>query len=219
VSCSSRDLRWQGYAAATAAAYAKELLSVIPGNLVVTSITAIPKAPYQRPRQGRIFCDRCNDYPEGFRGAHDLGRHQDRSHRDQVRKWVCVEPANSVIRPVNPLSKCKAYSQQKKNYGTYFNAAAHLRRAHFKPKARGRGECPKVEDKSEKRGGKGGDGWPLMSELKLWMKEVYEHVDVGQQQEPEEDEDDEEGNGFSGSSEIDDFSASGIRGSIGFMAV
>jgi nucleoside phosphorylase len=32
---SHKNKRWQGYAAATAAAYAKELLSVIPGNLVV----------------------------------------------------------------------------------------------------------------------------------------------------------------------------------------
>ena len=32
---------WQGYAAATAAAYAKELLSVIPGNLVFSTHTAV----------------------------------------------------------------------------------------------------------------------------------------------------------------------------------
>ena len=37
---SHKNKRWQGYAAATAAAYAKELLSVIPGNLLVSTRTA-----------------------------------------------------------------------------------------------------------------------------------------------------------------------------------
>src|SRR6202046_1602242 len=38
---SHKNQRWQGYAAATAAAYAKGLLSVIPGNLVVSPHTAV----------------------------------------------------------------------------------------------------------------------------------------------------------------------------------
>jgi hypothetical protein len=38
---SHKNKRWQGYAAATAAAYAKELLSVIPGNLLVSTRTAV----------------------------------------------------------------------------------------------------------------------------------------------------------------------------------
>jgi hypothetical protein len=38
---SHKNKRWQGYAAATAAAYAKELLSVIPGNQLVSTRTAI----------------------------------------------------------------------------------------------------------------------------------------------------------------------------------
>jgi len=37
---SHKNKQWQGYAAATAAAYAKELLSVIPGNLLVNTPTA-----------------------------------------------------------------------------------------------------------------------------------------------------------------------------------
>jgi WD40 repeat protein len=41
--------QWQGYAAATAAAYAKELLSVVSGNLVANTRTAVEttKTPYQ----------------------------------------------------------------------------------------------------------------------------------------------------------------------------
>ena len=38
---SHKNKLWQGYAAATAAAYAKELLSVIPWNLVASARTAV----------------------------------------------------------------------------------------------------------------------------------------------------------------------------------
>lgn len=46
---SHKNKQWQGYAAAAAAAYAKELLSVVPGNLVVSTRTAIEttKTSYQ----------------------------------------------------------------------------------------------------------------------------------------------------------------------------
>ncbi|EHK97035.1 hypothetical protein M7I_7173 [Glarea lozoyensis 74030] len=93
-----------------------------------------------------------------------------------VKKWVCIEPSgNGHPKPELPLSKCKACGQQRKKYGAYYNAAAHLRRTHFKPKAKGRGKNSKVDD-GEKRGGKGGGDWPPMSELKHWMKEVEEAV-------------------------------------------
>lgn len=162
-------------------------------------VAQISKTPYQRPKHARVYCDLCKEYPEGFRGPHELGRHEDRQHKEQVKKWVCIEPAdgivNSQFQPVNPMSKCKACSQHKKKYGAYYNAAAHLRRAHFKPKARGRSKCTKVEDKSEKRGGKAGGDWPPMFELKRWMKEVEEHVSESQQQEVDEEEDDDDCNG------------------------
>ncbi len=167
------------------------------------AVTAITKAPYQRPKHDRVFCDICAEYPDGFRGQHELGRHRDRQHKNKVKKWVCVEPSDGVInhpyRPVNTLSSCKACSQQKKKYGAYYNAAAHLRRAHFKPKQRGHGKSAKVEEKTEKRGGKGGGDWPPMSELKRWMKEVYENISESQQQDADEEEEED----------IDDDSCSG----------
>jgi len=80
--------------------------------------------------------------------------------------------------PVVPLSRCKACQQQRKKYGAYYNAGAHLRRAHFVPKPKGRGKTkPATTTEVESRGGKGGGDWPPMEELKCWMKEVEELVE------------------------------------------
>jgi len=136
------------------------------------------KTTYQRPKHDRVYCKQCDSHQEGFRGEHELRRHVDREHKTLVKKWVCEEPKDGLNhpKPVLPLSRCKACHQQKKKYGAYYNAAAHLRRAHFKPKKPQRTKSnTKVED-GEKRGGKGGGDWPPMSELKYWMKEVEEQV-------------------------------------------
>lgn len=151
-------------------------------------VAQISKTPYQRPKHERLYCDLCNDR-EGFRGAHELGRHKDRQHKHLVKKWVCIEPVDGVkdeFRPINSLAKCKACNQQNKKYGAYYNAAAHLRRAHFVPKPRGRNKSGKTDDKSEKRGGKGGGDWPPMKELKRWMKDVHESSDAVQQDDDED---------------------------------
>jgi hypothetical protein len=134
------------------------------------------KAFYQRPKYDRVYCKLCDSHQEGFRGEHELRRHVDREHKALVKTWVCEEPKDGLNHPklIIPLSKCKACAQQKK-YGAYYNAAAHLRRAHFKPKAKGRTKGNKADD-LEKSGGKGGGDWPPMSELKCWMKQVEEQV-------------------------------------------
>lgn len=150
---------------------------------------AIEKRAYQRPKHERVFCKLCDEHPDGFRGEHELRRHCDRQHKRMVKKWVCIEPPSGQAseKPVLPLSKCKACTTQKKKYGAYYNAAAHLRRAHFKPKSKGRNKNSKVED-SQKRGGKAGGDWPPMSELKNWFKEVEEPAADHVQEEEDDDE-------------------------------
>ncbi|TVY80780.1 hypothetical protein LSUE1_G005700 [Lachnellula suecica] len=155
---------------------------------------AMSKPVYQRPRSARVYCKSCDSHPDGFRGEHDLRRHQDRAHKIAVKKWICVEPTgHGHPKPELPLSKCKACWSQKKKYGAYYNAAAHLRRAHFKFKARA---TSNRTGEPEKRGGKGGGDWPPMSELKHWMKEVeepredYSASTLGQTLDDDDEEDD-----------------------------
>lgn len=116
-----------------------------------------------------------------------------------VKKWVCIEPQQcgpDVPQPVVPLKKCKACNSQKKKYGAYYNAAAHLRRAHFRPKTtKGRAKTSKA-DNTQKRGGTAGGDWPSMAELKYWMMEVEEtatdyQLSAAEQQVADDDDDDE----------------------------
>ncbi|KAK0656162.1 hypothetical protein B0T16DRAFT_316255 [Cercophora newfieldiana] len=134
---------------------------------------------YQRPPLRRVYCSKCQEYPEGFRGEHELRRHNDAKHAALVKRWVCAEPQDQALNsppPVTPLSKCKACVTQKK-YGAYYNAAAHLRRAHFNPG----------------RGGKASGDWPPMSILKDWMREVRQSIDAAQDQDDISSGDEEDG--------------------------
>ncbi|KAI2635021.1 hypothetical protein GGS21DRAFT_490230 [Xylaria nigripes] len=131
----------------------------------LTSPTKL-RTSYQRPPLRRVYCSKCNEYPEGFRGEHELRRHTDAKHAAMVKRWVCAEPPNPspmTPLPVIPLSKCKACVTHKK-YGAYYNAAAHLRRAHFHPH----------------KSGKASGDWPPMSMLKDWMREVRQSIDTNE---------------------------------------
>ncbi|KAJ9669038.1 hypothetical protein H2201_000864 [Coniosporium apollinis] len=130
-------------------------------------VAAIPKQPYVRPTHPKVYCTMCSDYPDGFRGEHELRRHTDRLHSKIRKVWVTVDASHDG----NFLKGCKQCRNGKK-YGAYYNAAAHLRRAHFNPRKRGR-----KSKGDEKRGGKAGGDHPPMDYLKQnWMKEIEERV-------------------------------------------
>ena len=131
-------------------------------------VAAISKQPYVRPTHPKIKCQFCNEHPNGFRGEHELRRHVDSHHRKFRKVWVTVD----ISIDKKFLANCKACRQGKK-YNAYYNAAAHLRRAHFNPCKKGRGGRNKGD---EKRGGKGGGLQPPMEVLKEWMEERDEYV-------------------------------------------
>lgn len=119
----------------------------------------------QAPRK-TTFCQFCNDQPAGFHGDHELRRHIERHHNQVRRVWVCRDASETGMFLIN----CKA-CRNGKTYGANYNAAAHLRRAHFNPCKNKRGGRGK---KSEGRGGMGGGSWPSMDFLKNWMFEIFE---------------------------------------------
>jgi hypothetical protein len=126
-------------------------------------VAPISKAPYIRPQHPKIMCQHCNVRPEGFRGTHELDRHIARAHAPTRKGYICVDYSEDK----KFLAGCK-HCRNKKVYGAYYNAAAHLRRAHFHPRKRGR-----KGKHVEKRGGIGGGDDPPMDYLKQhWIQET-----------------------------------------------
>ncbi|KAJ9618555.1 hypothetical protein H2204_012974 [Knufia peltigerae] len=126
----------------------------------------IARSNRQPPLRKTTFCRFCNDQPQGFHGDHELRRHMDRHHASVRRVWICKDASATGTF----LSNCKA-CRTGKPYGANYNAAAHLRRAHFNPCKNRRGGRAK---KSENRGGMGGGNNPPMEFLKNWMYEELE---------------------------------------------
>lgn len=129
----------------------------------------IPKARRERPPHQRLYCSYCPDDTKGFRGPHELSRHNMRHHDVERKRYICVDPRpngtdRTTFTVFKSLASCKKCSSRKQ-YGADYNAAAHLRRAHFKPhtpRAKGRSQ-PAQDDSSS---------LPAMDELKDWIVEI-----------------------------------------------
>ena len=126
----------------------------------------ISRTTRSMPPRKTTFCSFCNDQPLGFHGDHELRRHIERHHASIRKVWVCKDASADG----KFLANCKA-CRNGKTYGANYNAAAHLRRAHFNPCKNKKGGRVKV---SEKRGGMGGGHEPPMEILKNWMFERFE---------------------------------------------
>jgi hypothetical protein len=127
------------------------------------TVGLLTKTPYVRPQHPKIMCQYCSERTEGFRGTHELDRHIARAHASRRKGYICIDYSSDK----KFLASCK-HCRGKKVYGAYYNAAAHLRRAHFHPRKRGR-----KGKNDEKRGGIGGGDHPAMDYLKQhWIKEV-----------------------------------------------
>ncbi|KAL9046957.1 MAG: hypothetical protein Q9214_000348, partial [Letrouitia sp. 1 TL-2023] len=147
----------------------------------------ITKAPYERPKHEKLKCPQCDAKPTGYRAEHELRRHMERAHSKIRSTFICID--------VSPdrkfLSNCKACTRGKK-YNAYYNAAAHLRRAHFNPRDKTQKGKDKNKTKELRAGSSGGDR-PPMDELRKWFQEVKEVVPQNTclQDDEVEDEDDE----------------------------
>jgi hypothetical protein len=144
-----------------------EITEVTSDDGTIRHKAEIPRTTRQQPQRKTTFCQICDDHPQGFHGEHELRRHVERHHTTYRKDNTLTDGR----RPAVPLSNCKA-CRNHKTYGANYDAAAHLRRAHFFPCKNKRGGRGKV---AEGRGGMGGGEEPPMDELKNWM---YEKLDI-----------------------------------------
>jgi hypothetical protein len=151
------------HAATTSAPSNAQMAQITSSDGSSKTVGVLTKTPYVRPMHAKIMCVHCNERPDGFRGTHELDRHIARAHAVVRKGYICVAPSfDSKF-----LDACK-HCRNGKVYGAYYNAAAHLRRAHFHPRKRGR-----KGKNDEKRGGIGGGDDPPMDFLKMhWIQEI-----------------------------------------------
>ena len=121
-------------------------------------LVCIPaESPYMDPTNPQTYsplpesrCDLFTQHPEEFRGTHELKRHNERVHPGVRMFWRCMDNSAENIFEANFKHCCN-----QEQYSAFYNAAAHLRYAHFNPRT---------------RGGKGGGDDPPMDELmQCWM--------------------------------------------------
>ena len=129
-------------------------------KMLPLQLKPMARSLHNKPSLGTLKCNLCNENPDGFLSELELRRHIERNHSIVRKFWQCVDISSDK----KFLAECPACTSGKK-YNSYYNAAAHLRRAHFNPS---NGNPGKAGD----RRGIDADTVPSMEVLKTWMKEV-----------------------------------------------
>ncbi|EWC44911.1 hypothetical protein DRE_00970 [Drechslerella stenobrocha 248] len=120
----------------------------------------------KRKRQKKQWCPFCNDHKEGFRGPHELSRHMNIQH--QTKKTVYIVCDDSIDKNMSMFKDCK-HCSRRKIYGQDYNAACHLRRAHFNKRL-------KTDTPEEREFKQLHPDFPPMEELRPWLRKCL--VDV-----------------------------------------
>ncbi|KAK6339863.1 hypothetical protein TWF718_009252 [Orbilia javanica] len=118
----------------------------------------------KRKRQKKQWCSLCNEHKEGFRGPHELARHINIQH--QTKKTVFIVFDDS---PGGDMFKNCKHCSRRKLYGQDYNAACHLRRAHFNKRL-------KTDTPEEREFKQLNPDFPPMEELRPWLRKCL--VDV-----------------------------------------
>lgn len=118
----------------------------------------------QQPRPPQLHCPDCNGDARSYRGQHELERHIAREHSRTRKGFICIDASADQ----QFLAKCKHCSGQRV-YWAYYNAAAHLRRAHFHPRTRKRaGRSPE----GSRTHTNPGDDPPMDVLRQHWIREI-----------------------------------------------
>lgn len=121
-----------------------------------------------RKREEKRRCEICSTE---LSGDHEYARHFKLVHEVQGWRWQVIDPSEKGLMPQFPvrfgISQCKN-CQSNKLYGINYNAAAHIRRVHFK-------STPSIKGGS--KGGSSGGAWPEIRYLEYYHMKLV-HVQV-----------------------------------------
>ncbi|KAJ6258680.1 hypothetical protein Dda_6728 [Drechslerella dactyloides] len=118
----------------------------------------------KRKRQKKQWCPHCNDHKEGFRGPHELARHMNIQHTTKKTVYIVYDDSPEQ----NMFKDCK-HCTRRKIYGQDYNAACHLRRAHFNKRL-------KTDTPAQREFKQLHPDHPPMEELRPWLRKCI--VDV-----------------------------------------
>jgi hypothetical protein len=76
-----------------------KLVAVTGPDGSVSHKAEIARAARQEPPRKTMYCQYCNEQPNGFHGVHELDRHIDRQHKARRKVWICKEstPGGSFL--------------------------------------------------------------------------------------------------------------------------